>query len=130
MTFDLGAFRKEYDARFFVKHRAAREVREVYCIGVGAGHPVKIGIARDPAARLAQMRNWHWQELAIYWTLPGEFFHEAALHRAIASRLVRGEWFHDADDLIKAAPICGGTVSETERLIEWLAHRTNSEVIQ
>jgi hypothetical protein len=65
-------------------------------VGRGA---VKIGYARNPAARLAELQTGSDARLEIIATLPGGQVVERALHVRFAHLRLRGEWFRYSGDL-------------------------------
>ncbi len=66
----------------------------VYFVQVGASGPVKIGIARDPAARLANLQTAHHETLEMRAITVGGAEQEVAYHRLFAEHRLRGEWFN------------------------------------
>lgn len=54
---------------------------------------VKVGISRDPDARLAGLQSGHHDGLRLLATVAGLKEDEGALHRLLRAHRVRGEWF-------------------------------------
>lgn len=54
---------------------------------------VKVGISRDPDARLAGLQSGHHDGLWLLATVAGLQEDEGALHRLLRAHRVRGEWF-------------------------------------
>lgn len=54
---------------------------------------VKLGISKDPDARLASLQSGHHASLWLLATIAGRQEDESTLHRLIAKYRVRGEWF-------------------------------------
>ncbi|RSS59816.1 GIY-YIG nuclease family protein [Streptomyces sp. WAC01280] len=65
--------------------------RHTYLIGAEGSPLVKIGVAVDPAKRLATLQVGSPARLAILWTVLGDM--ERALHRSFSAYRVHGEWF-------------------------------------
>lgn len=68
----------------------------VYVIGC-AGHPVKIGVARDAVKRLGRLQTGSPHKMRIYAHMPvppGEAFNvERACHTELVEYRLSGEWF-------------------------------------
>jgi hypothetical protein len=64
---------------------------KTYLISVDDSQTVKIGIAKDPKARMATLQTGHPMKLSLLWTFDGDY--ERELHEAFARLRVRGEWF-------------------------------------
>lgn len=54
---------------------------------------VKLGISRDPDARLASLQSGHHGDLWLLATVAGFNEDEGQLHRLIARSRIRGKWF-------------------------------------
>jgi len=68
--------------------------RSVYFIQPESGGPIKIGVAQDPAARLAQIQFMSPLRLCLVGTIPGVgAAGEAALHERFSKHRLHGEWF-------------------------------------
>lgn len=65
----------------------------VYMIRQGARGPVKIGVARDVAKRLATMQTGNHEQLTLLRSFDGSVAEERALHRKFADHRLAGEWF-------------------------------------
>lgn len=68
-----------------------RAERYVYCIK--AGVRMKVGMARNPLARLRQMQTGNAQKLVLVAHKPGGRVEEAAAHMALREHWDKGEWF-------------------------------------
>lgn len=64
----------------------------VYVIQAESG-PIKVGVAKDPEARLRAHQTSNFEELTLLHVLPGSHRQEADLHRRLKGARVRGEWF-------------------------------------
>jgi hypothetical protein len=74
--------------------------RLVYFVRVCGVGPVKIGVAGDPAARVASMRTAHAGELVLLGSVPGGINLERKIHDVLAPWRVRGEWFKDSGEVM------------------------------
>lgn len=78
----------------------------VYCIRAATGH-VKVGISRNPDARLRQLQTGHPEALTMVWSEPvatkraGSV--ERAIHQALSEKHLRGEWFTVTPDEAREA---------------------------
>jgi hypothetical protein len=72
----------------------------VYFIQAGAGGPIKIGVAVDPAARLEMLQCGNHLRLRIVGECDGGLAQERSLHKRFASFRIWGEWFFPADELL------------------------------
>lgn len=90
----------------------------IYFIRAGDDGPVKIGMARDVAARLASLRSAHWLPLRVLRTLEGGRLVERRLHRHYAASRLRGEWFSWHDSMMTIEPPAGGVDSPVNEIIE------------
>jgi hypothetical protein len=73
---------------------SSADTRSVYFIQAATGGLVKIGVAGDPVARLAEIQRMCPIPLRILGTLPGVGqAGESALHRRFAAERRHGEWF-------------------------------------
>ena len=81
-----------------------RGVAFVYFIQAASG-PIKIGVSRDPAARILSLQCALWEEIKILGSTPtdtdGAFELEAALHREFATTRLLGEWFQPSVRLLE-----------------------------
>lgn len=76
--------------------------RFVYFIEARELLRVKIGVARDPRARLAQLQTASGARLSLLGRVRGGRAFEAALHQRFAELRIHGEWFHLTDGLRRA----------------------------
>lgn len=65
----------------------------VYFIQAGDNGPVKIGRAKDPVRRLAQIQTGSHDELHLRAIVPGASREERKMHHRFAEARIRGEWF-------------------------------------
>lgn len=72
----------------------------VYFIRAGKDGPIKIGIARDPASRLATLQTGHHDTLEIVALTDGGSAQEAAYHAHFSDFRLRGEWFSPHPDIL------------------------------
>ena len=70
------------------------DVRKVYFIAADRSGLVKIGVARDPAARLRQIAGMSPEPLRIAMVIDGGEAKEKELHREFSEHRSHGEWFH------------------------------------
>lgn len=71
----------------------------VYFIGAESG-PIKIGMAIDPASRLAGLQTSHHEKLSILATREGGQERERAYHARFAASRLNGEWFDRTPELL------------------------------
>jgi len=75
--------------------------RAVYFIQAGENGPVKIGVAKNPAERLAQLQTVSPDVLRLLGTIQGVGrYGERTLHERFRYARVHGEWFRPTDDLM------------------------------
>jgi hypothetical protein len=82
----------------------------VYMIRAGDDGPVKIGHAKNPFARRANLQGGSSQKLILLGLLPGSKPEEQELHRRFASDRISGEWFRFNLAMlvgIEPPPTCG-----------------------
>jgi hypothetical protein len=72
----------------------------VYFVQVGEAGAIKIGIARDPASRLASLQTGHHEDLHIRALTHGGAEQERAYHEQFAAHRLRGEWFAPHPDIL------------------------------
>lgn len=84
-------------ARYRPRRRA---LQFVYFIQAGADGPIKIGVAHEPAMRLAALQTAHAYELFIRQAIAGGHDLEASLHERFAHLRLLGEWFAPAPELL------------------------------
>lgn len=65
----------------------------VYFLGPKNGKVIKIGWARNPAKRIAELQVSHHQELRFVGVIPGTKTLEAAYHILFSHAREKGEWF-------------------------------------
>jgi hypothetical protein len=64
----------------------------IYFMGA-AGGPIKIGHAKDPVSRLAEVQTGHPARLVLIATVQGPASLERQYHAKFAHRRLHGEWF-------------------------------------
>lgn len=72
----------------------------LYFIQQGERGPIKIGKARDPRARLANMQVGNAQRLYLLGIIPNGSTFETVLHQAFRKNWIRGEWFSPTPALL------------------------------
>lgn len=82
-----------------IKWESERRPQQVYFIQAADGS-VKIGIAADPASRLATLQIAHAHPLKLLATCPGGAMREKAYHEHFASARLAGEWFSPAPEIL------------------------------
>lgn len=70
-------------------------MRFVYFIQ--AGRSIKIGLATNVKARMAELQTGNHEELQLLGFIPGDRCLERQLHRRFSEFRIRGEWFSDCD---------------------------------
>lgn len=75
----------------------------LYCIGEAWGGPVKIGFARDPVARLNQLKTGNYAPIRLLGFQQNRPGLEAAIHAVLRPLQVNGEWFDDRHEYVRAA---------------------------
>lgn len=94
-------WRNSPTARRMRKFRQARNVASfVYFIQASSG-PIKIGVAVDVAARLAELQIGSHESLNLLGVVTGDAAREGELHGMFSSLRIRGEWFRPADELLE-----------------------------
>lgn len=89
--------------------RSPVDRRAVYFIQAVTGGLVKIGVATDPVARLAEIQRMCPVPLRILGVLPGVGqARESSLHRTFASDRQHGEWFRPSPELMRIVAIARG----------------------
>jgi hypothetical protein len=73
----------------------------------GAGGPIKIGMARDVAKRMAQFRIGNPFTLVCLAQHQAPFDAERRLHVSFASHALGGEWFSPAEEVLAFADAVG-----------------------
>lgn len=79
-----------------------RMEQQVYCILHHERKAAKIGISRNPSRRLRQIQTGCPDVLTMIGTIPGDGALETAFHRHFAPRRLAGEWFDDADSVVRS----------------------------
>jgi hypothetical protein len=77
---------------FWQKHLGA-DASFVYVIQAAPGTPIKVGVAKNPQARMAHLQTGNPAELRLLFVVPGAHDLEADFHHRLADSSVRGEWF-------------------------------------
>lgn len=72
-----------------------------YFIQAQCGGPIKIGFAKDPQYRLAQLQTGNPEPLVIIALIPGNV--ESYLHQLFEHFRISGEWFHPNEELLQYA---------------------------
>lgn len=67
----------------------------VYFIEDKSSRAIKIGVANDPAARLAELQVGNPDRLVLLGAIPGGYADEMKLHERFADHRCGGEWFRD-----------------------------------
>jgi hypothetical protein len=86
------------------RHAGARDLvtTSVYFIQCGGPRrPIKIGMARDPWARLATLQIANPYDLQLIATAVAPFLAEELLHKRFAVSRIRGEWFEPSAALLQ-----------------------------
>jgi len=84
------------------KSATKSDSRHVYFILAWRSRMVKIGVARDPHRRLAEIQSMSPEPLElIAYTATGGAQLERSLHRSLDSLRDHGEWFHLTPELIE-----------------------------
>jgi hypothetical protein len=100
----------------------------LYIMGSDRGGPLKIGIAKDPAARRAELQTGaaYWLELYWVYPCPGGKILEPIMHRLLARYRLSGEWFRvpveTAMGALWIAAQSDGSVPTAEELDQWICH--------
>ncbi len=79
-----------------------KEPNFVYVIQGRPRSPVKIGLAKNPVARLAQLQTGNPQALRLLYVVPGDKWLEAELHEragTVSSSVGGSEWFDYTKEL-------------------------------
>ena len=72
----------------------------VYFVQCGDSGPVKIGVAKDPAARLSALQTGHFETLHIRALTVGGLTQERIYHDTFRAHHQRGEWFAPHPDIL------------------------------
>ena len=72
----------------------------VYFIQAVNGGPIKIGLAKDPQARLAKIQLMSPVKLKLLAVMEGEYPQEQAVHMHFGNIHSHGEWFYDTPELM------------------------------
>jgi hypothetical protein len=65
----------------------------IYFMGSGLKKPIKIGYAKNPKTRLAELQTGNPNTLSLLCTMNGDKHLESAFHQMLAPFQVKGEWF-------------------------------------
>lgn len=84
---------------------AAQAMSYVYFIRSGPTGPVKIGVARDIASRLATLQGGNPEPLILLGSVPGSFEAEIRLHHSFWFGRMDGEWFRPSVGLLETAAL-------------------------
>jgi len=91
---EFGSEGRQLAERYVPGAAAGADTRTVYFIQAATGGLIKIGVAADPSARLAEIQRMCPIPLRILSTLPGIGQRgEKALHQRFAAERRHGEWF-------------------------------------
>lgn len=72
----------------------------IYVVQMGGeGGPVKIGISKNPSARLLDLSVGSPLPVVLLATMEGDRPEEAALHRRFMEYRLNGEWFQFCEDI-------------------------------
>jgi hypothetical protein len=74
---------------------------QIYFVQFGADGPIKIGRARNVAARLVSLQTASPVELVLLGVVPGSVEKERVLHSLFRPLRVRGEWFRPEAELLE-----------------------------
>lgn len=95
-------------------------IRWVYLIGSPVVRSVKIGVAKDPDARLNELRTGSLVPLQLIWKTRGGRALESELHQYFAPYRTHGEWFDFGGEnpaaLVASAATLMGYVNQPERV--------------
>lgn len=80
--------------------RMQRRTSKLYFVQAGTNGPIKIGVAIDPARRVASLQIGHPEALRILKVIAGTSKHETQLHLRFWKSHLRGEWFKPTRDLL------------------------------
>jgi hypothetical protein len=73
--------------------RKGNDAKYLYTISDDEGKYFKVGVANNPAERLKQLQTGNPIRLRIEAVVPNEPHLEYIMHKSLAHRHVRGEWF-------------------------------------
>lgn len=83
----------------YVKAQRLNEPKVGFVYFIKSGSQVKIGFTKDPAQRLAKLRNGNPHELTLLGSVPGTDDTESFFHQMFAHYRTGGEWFSLEGDL-------------------------------
>ena len=86
----------------------------LYAIQAGDGGPIKIGMTRNPAERLATLQQGNAEHLHGIAAWSGFPFEEKQIHQEFADARLRGEWFKPTDALVDLVLRLGGDFDDWE----------------
>jgi transcriptional regulator with XRE-family HTH domain len=72
----------------------------VYFVSRAGDGAIKIGVSRNPASRLAQLRSGSPEQLTLLAVIPGGRKKERELHNRFAEFRIYGEWFAASAELV------------------------------
>lgn len=108
-----------------------RESRWVYLVGTQQARPVKIGVAGDVEARVAELQTGSPLPLYLIWKTRGGGSLERDLHERFSPYRIHGEWFDFGDEnpaaVVASAAVLMGYVTHAERACvehDYVAPRT------
>lgn len=88
------------------QHRAETIAQHGWVYFIRSGDrfgPVKIGITRNPARRLAALQTANSEELQLLAVCPNwDGCFEQSLHETLSASRLQGEWFRRSADLVQA----------------------------
>ena len=73
----------------------------IYFIQMDYIGPIKVGIARDPKARLSHLQSANPYRLHLLYCFPGGLESEELLHKLLHKDHMRGEWFLPSEKVFK-----------------------------
>lgn len=71
----------------------------IYAIQAGEGGPVKIGVARNPWARLMDLQIGNAETLRVVEAIEAPDGNEWLLHNRLKEHSIRGEWFRPHEEV-------------------------------
>ncbi len=80
----------------------------IYLIQAGEGGPVKIGVAKNPMARLQELQVGHPEKLVLIDSIDAfySYENEQNLHRELWHLRIRGEWFRPENEVFSRFEQC------------------------
>jgi transcriptional regulator with XRE-family HTH domain len=74
--------------------------RKLYFVRRESDGAIKIGLSRNPKARLGNLRVATPDRLSLLGTVDGDYARERELHKRFADSRIAGEWFEPTDELL------------------------------